>query len=158
MVSRASVQILPWASWPRLKGMSAMGVGGERGVGFGHGLGLALGGGGVGGEAQIEESARESGLGVGVKANGCNGSELCAARSGAGVEVEGAEFAVGAREIPAGGELERQLGAGVFHGAGGRVGRLCRGGFLGLEGERCGKKNQGGKGLKHGLFALIWLN
>ena len=95
------------------------GAGGLRG-----GLGSALGFEEARGDGEVEEGSAEGGGGVGVEGDVGYGSELGAARGCAGVEVEGAEVAVAAAEVPGGGDLDGDAVAVVAEGAGGGGGGL----------------------------------
>ena len=87
--------------------------------GGGVGLPGAGGGGGVRDDAEVKVGAGEGGCGKGILGHGDYGAEAGAARGGAGVEVEGADLAVGVREGPGSRVVEGEMVGGVVEGVGG---------------------------------------
>ncbi len=83
------------------------------------GLGGAGGGGGARGDAEVDVGAGEGGFGERVLRHGDHGAHQGLAGRRAGVEVEGADLAVGVGEGPVGGIVEREMVGGVVEGVGG---------------------------------------
>ena len=97
------------------------------------GLRGALVGRDVGGDAVVEERSAKGGVGVRVEADGGDGAHLGVVGGVAGVEVEGADVAVSAGDVPGGRDGEGDAVAGVVEGTGGwgvrlRARRTCLGG------------------------------
>ena len=97
------------------------GIRGERCEGLGGGLGGAGFGRQVGSRGDVKERALKGGLGIRIEGEGGDDVELRLGGSGAGVEMEGAEFAIFGREVPRGGQVEGEVIAGIGDVARGRV-------------------------------------
>ena len=82
-------------------------------------------GGGVRDDAEVEVGAGKGGRGERVLGHGDDGAEPCAARGGAGVEVEGADLAVVLGEGPVGGIVEGEMVGGVVEGMGMLPASVC---------------------------------
>jgi len=122
----------------------AMGEGDARNVGCSDRVGGAGGGlcgalvrRDVGRDAEVEECPAEGGVRVRVEADGCDGAHLGIVSCVAGVEVEGADVAISAVEVPGRRDGERDAVAGIVEGTSGRGGRL-RGAGLALKQGRDG--------------------
>src|ERR1019366_873472 len=89
--------------------VAGFGLGDVLNDGGAGGLPGAGGGGGVRDDAEVDVGAGEGGCGKGILGHGDYGAEAGAARGGAGVEVEGADLAVGVREGPGSGVVEGEM-------------------------------------------------
>jgi hypothetical protein len=106
----------------------------------------------TGSDAGVEESPAEGGSGKRVEGDAGYGADLRAAGGGAGIEMEGADFAVPVGEIPACGEMEGDAVAGVVNSAGcgdGGIGYGC-GRFGHGNGPDFGSWELGAVVLRHG--------
>ncbi len=92
----------------------------------------AVGVGEVRGDAGVEISSAEGGLRERIEGDVGHGAELRGPGGGAGVEREGADIAVPAGEVPAGGNLEGYARVGIVETAGRWGLGLCGDGGLEL--------------------------
>ena len=114
----------------------AVGEGDAGDIGCGDSVGGASGGlcgalvrRNVGGHAEVEERTAEGGVRVRVEADGCDGAHLGIVSCVAGVEVEGADVAVSASEVPGRRDGEGDAVAAIVEGTSGWGGRLRRAGL-----------------------------